>query len=75
MLELALLFVDPIPLSGLQQAFMLLPICLSISVVYKTIKCDDVREVPVAALTLWGTIVVGMWAVAVALWLLYLVFA
>jgi hypothetical protein len=69
--DLAVLFVDPIPLNGIQRALLLLPICLSIALVYKTIKCTHVGEIAVAALRLWGTIVAGMWAVAVTLWILY----
>jgi hypothetical protein len=68
---LAALFLDPIPVTGLQRALLLLPICLSISVVYKTLKCPEVADIPKATLGLWVTIVAGMWAVAVALWLLY----
>lgn len=74
MIDLAALFLDPVPLTGLQRALLLLPICLSISVVYKTIKCPNVREIPLAAAGLWLTIVFGMWAVALGLWILYQVF-
>jgi len=72
---LATLFLDPIPLSGLQRAALLLPICLSISVVYRTIKTPDLRDIPRTSLTLWVTIVVGMWLVALTLWVVYLLFA
>ncbi len=72
---LATLFLDPIPLSGLQRAALLLPICLSISVVYRTIKTPDLRDVLRTSLTLWVTIVIGMWVVAVTLWVVYLLFA
>ena len=54
---------------------MLLPICLSISVVYRTIKTPDLRDIPRTSLTLWVTIVVGMWLVAFTLWVVYLLFA
>ena len=72
---LATLFLDPIPLSGFQRAALLLPICLSISVVYRTIKTQDLRDVPRTSLTLWVTIVVGMWVVALTLWVVHLLFA
>ena len=70
-----MIFMDPIPLSGVQRAALLLPICLSISVVYRTIKTPDLRDIPKTSLMLWGTIVVGMWVVAFTLWVLYLLFA
>ena len=72
---LATLFLDPIPLSGLQRAALLLPICLSISVVYRTIKTPDLRDIPKTSLALWVTIVVGMWVVALTLYVVYLLFA
>ena len=72
---LATLFLDPIPLSGLQRAALLLPICLSISVVYRTIKTPDLRDIPKTSLALWITIVVGMWVVALTLYVVYLLFA
>ncbi len=72
---LATLFLDPIPLSGIQRAALLLPICLSISVVYRTIKTPNLRDILRTSLTLWVTIVVGMWVVAVTLFVVYLLFA
>ncbi len=72
---LATLFLDPIPLSGIQRAALLLPICLSISVVYRTIKTPNLRDILRTSLTLWVTIVVGMWVVAFTLWVVYLLFA
>ncbi len=75
MSELATLFLDPIPLSGLQRAALLLPICLSISVVYRTIKTPDLRDILRTSLMLWLTIVVGLWTVALTLWVLYSLFA
>lgn len=75
MVELATLFLQPIPLTGLQRAALLLPICLSISVVYRTLKTPDIRDIAKTTLVLWGTIVVGMWAVAFTLWVSYMLFA
>ena len=73
---LAGLFTTAIELASRQQRLLLiLPLCLSIAIVYKTTRCDKLREVPVAALVLWGTIVVGMYAVGVGLWLLYSIMA
>ncbi len=72
---LATLFLDPIPLSGIQRAALLLPICLSISVVYRTIKTPNLRDIPRTSLALWVTIVVGMWVVALTLYVVYLLFA
>ena len=75
MAELATLFLDPIHLSGPVRAAMLLPICLCIGVVYKTIKTPELQDIPKASVVLWMTIVLGMWAVAFVLWVVYMLFA
>lgn len=62
-----------IPLNGLQRLMMMLPLCLSIAIIYKSTRCENMREVPVAALILWVTIVLGMFAVGVGLWLLFFI--
>lgn len=71
MTPMLLLFTTPVPLTGWQQLFLLLPLCLSVSIVYKLTKLDNLREVPVAALATWVTIVLGMFAVGVALFALH----
>ncbi len=68
---LAALFTTGIELTGMYRFLLMLPLCLSIAVVYKTTRCDDLREVPVAALTLWVTIVLGLLAVGVGLWAVF----
>lgn len=59
-------------LSGMQRMLLVLPLCLSISVVYKTIRCEKLADMPLAALGLWVTIIVGMYAVGIGVWLLNL---
>lgn len=61
-------FVTGIGLSGPQRLLLMLPLCLSIALVYKTIRCERLCEVPVATLGLWVTIVLGMYAVGFGLW-------
>jgi len=60
-----------IELAPAQRQLLMLPLCLSIAVVYKTMRCDSVREVPLESLVLWGTLVIGMYAVGIGLWVLY----
>jgi uncharacterized membrane protein YoaT (DUF817 family) len=57
-----------VQLSGVQRFLLMLPLCLSIAVVYKTTRCERLRDVPVAALMLWVTIALGMYAVGFGLW-------
>ncbi|MCG3137346.1 MAG: hypothetical protein HJJLKODD_01190 [Phycisphaerae bacterium] len=72
---LATLFLDPLPLMGWQRGLLLLPLCLAVSVVYKAIKLPDLRNLPLASAGLWIMMVVGMWAVALVMWLMYQLFA
>jgi len=67
----AMLMLDPMVLNRWQEALMLLPLCLAVSIVYKTTKCETVREIPAAAAVSWVTIVVGMYVVGVALLVLF----
>lgn len=69
---IAQLFITPIPLSGGLKALLILPLCLSISIVYKVTRAERLRDVPAAVAALWMTIVVGMYAVGIALWVVYM---
>ena len=67
----AALFTSAIEITGKQRFLLMLPLCLSIAVVYKTIRSEKPRDIPPAALILWSTIVAGMCAVGLGLWLLF----
>lgn len=71
---LATVFVDPMTVNGFGRTLLLLPLCLSISIVYKTLRASSLTRVPLDGFILWITIVLGMYAVGVAMWLLYLLF-
>jgi hypothetical protein len=60
-----------IAVSGFWRAAPLWPLALSIAIVYKTTRCETLREIPLATLALWITIVLGMYAVGVGIWLLF----
>ena len=70
---LAGLFTTAMELTGRDRLLLMLPLCLSIAIVYKTTRCENLREVPAAAIILCVTIVIGMFAVGVGLWLLSLI--
>jgi hypothetical protein len=63
-----------IAVSGLKHAALLWPLSLSIALVYKTTRCETLREIPLATLALWITIILGMYAVGVGIWLLFGIF-
>ena len=65
---MAALFTTPMQVVGLMRMGLLLPLALSVAVVYKATKLDDLRPLVPAALALWVTIVVAMYAVVVSLW-------
>ena len=61
-------FLDPIPIwSNKVWPWLLLPLAIAVSVVYKSIKCGSMRQVPreAAGIAVW--IVLGMVAAAAAL--------
>ncbi len=68
---LAGLFTTAVQLTGVQRSLLMLPLCLSIAIVYKTTRCDKLGDIPVATLTLWMTIVLGMYAVGLGVWVVF----
>lgn len=68
---LAAIFTTPIELTGPLRFLLMLPLCLSVAVVYKTMRMEDVRAIPAASLILWVTIVLAMCAVGVGLWAVF----
>lgn len=61
-------FLDPIPIwSNAAWPWLLIPLALAVSIVYKSIKCRTMRQVPREATVITLTIILGMIAAAVAL--------
>jgi len=72
---LAALFITPLTCDRRTGMLLVLPLSLAVSVVYKTIKCRELGEVPLAALVSWITILVGMAIVGVVLLGIYHILA
>jgi hypothetical protein len=68
-------FTTPVPLTGWQQLALLLPLCLSVALVYKATKLDDTRQLWRASLSTWVTIVAGMIAVGLGLYVVHYLLA
>lgn len=66
-------FLDPLPLDT-WWLVMLLPLIVVVSIVYKTIKLADLKELPRQSLHLSLQIIIFMVLAAAALWLLTEVF-
>jgi hypothetical protein len=66
-------FVHPAPLWDYWY-LLIVPLATAVSVVYKTIKCRHVHQIPkeAAILTLW--IIAAMIGVALGVWLVYMIF-
>ena len=59
-------FLDPLPVWD-QWYLLLLPLCVAVSVVYKSIKCATMRQVPAEATRTTVYIIIGMVAAAAVL--------
>ena len=61
-------FLDPIPVwSNAVWPWLLLPLTLGVSIVYKSVKCRTMRQVPREAAVIATLIILGMIAAAVVL--------
>ena len=62
-------FVDPLPIWSPPWlwAVLLIPLCAAVAVVYKAVKCGAVNRIPVEALVLFITILLGMLTAAATL--------
>jgi len=68
---LATMFIEAITVTGRWRMALIVPLCLAIAIVYKTIRCKKLSAIPRAVGPLWITILLGMYAVAIGLWGLY----
>lgn len=69
--NMAGIFTSGIELAVGQRLWLMLPLCLSVAVVYKATRVERMRDLPIAALGLWVTIVLGMGLVGVGLWAVF----
>jgi hypothetical protein len=61
-------FLDPIPVwSNAVWPWLILPLAAGVSIVYKSIKCRSMRDVPREALGITTWIILGMIVAAIAL--------
>ena len=61
---------QPLPVAT-YWLWLAFPLCLAISVVYKTIKADRLGDIFPAAAVLFATMIGGLALVAIAIWLLF----
>jgi hypothetical protein len=63
-------FVQPIPGIWNYWPWLMLPLCAGVAIVWKSIKCHQMKRVPIEATVIFFTMVGGLVASAVGLWLL-----
>ncbi|MFP4054563.1 MAG: hypothetical protein ACLFV7_11950 [Phycisphaerae bacterium] len=65
---LATLFVHPLDLSSEAVLWLVLPLTLSVAVVYKAVRIKDVRQLPRQVAVLFVQMVAGLVALGLVLW-------
>ena len=63
------LFVNPVVM-GRDALWFVGPLCAVVAVVYKTVRVERLRQLPLQILILWAYILVGLSALAAAFYLL-----
>ncbi len=64
-----MIFVHPVQI-GVNHVWLVLPLCMVLAVVYKTVRVRYLRQLPLQILGLWAYIFVGLTVLAAAFWLL-----
>lgn len=68
---LSSLFVQPVSITGIGRLAMLVPLTLSISLVYKTMRCERLSSIPLASIVLTIMILVTMGLIGLVLLVLF----
>jgi hypothetical protein len=65
---IATLFVNPITLSNQAVLWLILPLCLSVAIIYKTIRTRNLRRLPLEIASLMAYMVGGLVLLGAVLW-------
>ena len=66
------LFYNPMSLNpGNGILWLLLPLCASVAIIYKTIRTTNLKRLPLEILALMGYMVVGLAALGFGLWMIH----
>ena len=64
------LFVNPMVLNGDRWTLrLLIPLCASAAIVYKTLRTNNLRRLPLEVLSLIGFMVLGLIGLGLGLWI------
>ncbi|MDY7011080.1 MAG: hypothetical protein SVV80_10070 [Planctomycetota bacterium] len=64
-----MIFKHPVQMGG-NHIWLVIPLCMVLAVVYKTIRVHSLRQLFMQILSLWAYIFVGLAVLAVAFWIL-----
>ena len=67
-MTLGLIFYNPITLPCDSLLWLMLPLVVSVAIVYKTVRTHNLRRLPLEILGLVGYVAAGVVALAVGLW-------
>ena len=65
---LATLFVNPMSIDPATSIFWMIPLCIAVAAVYRTIRTDTVRKLPREIITLSVFLIGGLAALMALLW-------
>ena len=65
---LATLFVNPIQIDPATSIFWMIPLCIAVAVVYRTIRTHNLRTLPREIVTLSVCLIGGLAALMAILW-------
>ncbi|MCD4825983.1 MAG: hypothetical protein K8S55_15435 [Phycisphaerae bacterium] len=64
------IFYNPMTFSPHAALWLVLPVCLAVAMVYRTLRIGDIRQLPIRILALWGYIIGGLALLGGGFWLL-----
>lgn len=65
------IFKNPVILPFSAHLWFLLPLCVAVAVVYKTIRTNDLRRLPIEIVVLIAYMTAGLAIMGVGLWVLH----
>ena len=65
------LFVKPMTLHFYSLLWMLMPLCLSVAIIYKTVRITDLSRLPLEVVRLVVYMAIGLVALGGVLWLIH----
>ena len=69
-MTIAALFNNPITLGESTELWLILPLCVAVAIIYKTIRTNDIRRLWLQVVKLVGLMFGGLVALGLVLWLI-----